>query len=53
MLPIKNPVPRSHKVAVGSLILICLVSLGCSLPLSEYRSKPETMESVWEPLGVG
>jgi hypothetical protein len=46
MLPIKNSAPRSHKLAIGSLMLICLVIPGSTSALSEDRSKPETLVRV-------
>jgi hypothetical protein len=42
---IKNTIPRIHKLAVGGLLLTCLLSLGASSALSQDRSKPETIEA--------
>jgi hypothetical protein len=41
----KNAAPRSHKLAISSLMLICLLSLGSLLVFSQDRSKPETIEA--------
>src|SRR6202795_2371429 len=45
MSQIKNSVLRNHKLAIGSLLLICLVSLGGGPAFSQDRSKPETIEA--------
>jgi len=45
MSQIKNSAPRSHKFALGGLLLICLLSLGSASTLSQDRSKPETIEA--------
>jgi len=45
MSQIKNSVLRSQKVAIGSLLLICLMSLGSRSAFSQDRSKPETIEA--------
>src|SRR6202790_2900303 len=45
MSQIKNSVIRSHRLAIGSLLLICLVSLGSGSAFSQDRSKPETIEA--------
>src|ERR1700732_4174777 len=41
----KNSAPRSHNLAIGSLTLICLFSLGSASAFSQDRSKPETIEA--------
>jgi hypothetical protein len=51
MSQIKNSVPRSHKFALGGLLLICLPSLGSASALSQDRSKPETIEAT--AMGTG
>src|ERR1700692_3348648 len=45
MSQIKNSVISSHKLAIGSLLLICLVSLRGGSAFSKDRSKPETIEA--------
>jgi hypothetical protein len=45
MSRIKNLILRSYKFALGSLLLIGLLSLGSSSALSQDRSKPETIEA--------
>jgi hypothetical protein len=45
MSQIKNSVVRSHRLAIGSLLLICLGSLGSGAAFSQDRSKPETIEA--------
>jgi hypothetical protein len=45
MSQIKNSIIRSHRLAIGSLLLICLVSLGSGSAFSQDRSKPETIET--------
>jgi hypothetical protein len=40
----KNSAP-SHDLAIGSLTLICLFSLGSASAFSQDRSKPETIEA--------
>src|SRR6202140_2261147 len=45
MSQIKNSVIRSHRLAIGSLLLICLGSLGSGSAFSQDRSKPETIEA--------
>ena len=45
MSQIENSTPGTHKLAIGSLLLICLLSLGASSALSQDRSKPETIEA--------
>src|ERR1700704_2242767 len=45
MSQIKNLAPRSHDLAVGSLMLICLFTLGSDSAFSQDRSKPETIEA--------
>ncbi len=45
MLPFKNSAPGSHALAVGALMLICLLSLGTASAFSQDRSKPETIEA--------
>src|ERR1700674_5860931 len=42
---IKNSTPRSHKPAIGGLLLICLLSLGVAPALSQERPKPQTIEA--------
>jgi hypothetical protein len=45
MSQIENSIPRTHRLAIGGLLLICLLSLGASSALSQDRSKPETIEA--------
>ena len=45
MSQIKHSVVRSHRLAIGSLLLICLGSLGSGSAFSQDRSKPETIEA--------
>src|ERR1700720_850816 len=45
MSQIKNSVIRSHRLAIGSLLLIGLGSLGSGSAFSQDRSKPETIEA--------
>src|SRR6266481_3002326 len=45
MSQIKKLAPRSHTLVVGSLMLICLFSLGSASAFSQDRSKPETIEA--------
>ena len=45
MSQIENSTPGTHKLAIGSLLLICLLSLGASSALSQDRSKAETIEA--------
>jgi len=45
MSKIQNSTPRTHRPAIGGLLLICLLSLGASSALSQDRSKPETIEA--------
>jgi hypothetical protein len=45
MSRIENSIPRTHRLAIGGLLLICLLSLGASSALSQDRSKPETIEA--------
>jgi len=42
---IKNLVPGSPKLAIGRLLLICLLSMGSSSAFCQDRSKPETIEA--------
>jgi hypothetical protein len=45
MSQIKNSVSRGQKVALGSLLLSLLLSVGSASALSQDRSKPETIEA--------
>jgi hypothetical protein len=45
MLQIKNAIPRNHKLVVGNLLLICLLSVGSPPAFSQDKSKPETIEA--------
>jgi hypothetical protein len=45
MSQIKNSTPRSHKLAIDSLLLVCLLSLGVAPAWSQERPKPETIEA--------
>jgi hypothetical protein len=45
MLPPKNSAPRNHTLAVGSLMLICLLSMGSASAFPQDRPKPETIEA--------
>jgi hypothetical protein len=45
MLQFKNSFPRSYDLAICSLMLICLFSLGTAPTFSQDRSKPETIEA--------
>ena len=45
MSQIENSIPRTHRLAIGGLLLICLLSLGASSALSQDRSKAETVEA--------
>jgi hypothetical protein len=45
MSQIKNLAPRSDELAIGSLLLICMLSLGGSSAFCQDRSKPETLEA--------
>ena len=45
MSQIKGSAPRSHKLAIGSLLLICLLSLGSAPAFSQERTKSETIEA--------
>src|ERR1700675_1309506 len=45
MSQIKNSTPRSHKLAIGGLLLVCLLSLGVAPAWSQERPKPETIEA--------
>ncbi len=45
MSQIKNLGPRSRKLAIGSLLLTCLLSLGTPSAFCQDRSKPETIEA--------
>ena len=45
MSQIKNSVIRSHRLAIGSLLLIGLGSLGSGTAFSQDRAKPETIEA--------
>ena len=45
MSQIENSTPRTHKLAIYGLLLICLLSLGASSALCQDRSKPETIEA--------
>src|SRR4030081_2566784 len=45
MSQIKNLAPRSHNLVVGSLMLICIFTLGSDSAFSQDRSKPETIEA--------
>src|ERR1700692_879363 len=45
MSQIKNSVIRSHRLVIGSLLLIGLGSLGGGSAFSQDRSKPETIEA--------
>jgi hypothetical protein len=45
MSKIANSIPRIHKLAIGSLLLISLLSLAASSAKSQDRSKPETIEA--------
>src|SRR6202162_469882 len=45
MSQIKNSVKRSHRLAIGTLLLIGLGSLGSGSAFSQDRSKPETIEA--------
>src|SRR6202051_458398 len=45
MSQIKHSVIRSHRLAIGSLLLIGLGSLGSGAAFSQDRAKPETIEA--------
>jgi hypothetical protein len=45
MSQIKGSAPRSHKLAIGSLLLVCLLSLGSAPAFSQERTKSETIEA--------
>jgi hypothetical protein len=45
MLQNKNTIPRSRKIVIGNVLLICLMSLGSPPAFSQDRSKPETIEA--------
>ena len=45
MSQIKGSAPRSHELAIGSLLLICLLSLGSAPAFSQERTKSETIEA--------
>src|ERR1700693_1718966 len=45
MSQIKNSVIRNHRLAIGSLLLIGLGSLGSGAAFSQDRAKPETIEA--------
>src|SRR3977135_88880 len=45
MSQIKKLAPRSHNLVVGSLMLICLFTVGGDSAVSQDRSKPETIEA--------
>jgi hypothetical protein len=45
MPQIKNFASRGHNLAISSLMLICLFSLGSASAFSQDRSKPETIEA--------
>jgi hypothetical protein len=45
MSQITNSAFRGHSLAIGSLTLICLFSLGSSSAFSQEKSKPETIEA--------
>jgi hypothetical protein len=45
MSQIKNLTHFSHDLFIGSLMLICLLSLGAASASSQIRSKPETIEA--------
>jgi hypothetical protein len=51
MLQTKHTIPGSHKLVIGNLLLICLLSLGSSPAFSQNRSKPETIEAT--AMGTG
>jgi hypothetical protein len=45
VLQIENSIPRTHRLAIGGLLLICLLCLGASSASAQDRSKPETIEA--------
>jgi len=45
MSQIKNLTHRGHNLFIGSLMLICLFSLGSASAFSQDRSKPETIDA--------
>src|ERR1700732_2575290 len=45
MLQTRNAIPSNHKIAIGNLLLICLLSLGSTPAFSQDKSKPETIEA--------
>jgi len=45
MLQIKNLIHGGHNLFIGSLMLVCLLSLGSAPAFSQDRSKPETIEA--------
>ncbi len=47
----KNAAPKVRRLAIGSLLLIGLLSLGSTSALSQDRSKPETIEAT--AMGTG
>ena len=51
MLQIQNTIARNRKFFIGSILLICLLSLGSSPAFPQDRSKPETIEAT--AMGTG
>jgi hypothetical protein len=45
MPQVKNLAFRGHNLVIGSLMLICLFSLGSASAFSQDKSKPETIEA--------
>jgi hypothetical protein len=45
MLQTKHTILGGHKLVIGNLLLICLLSLGSPPAFSQDRSKPETIEA--------
>jgi hypothetical protein len=45
MLQTENTIPRSRKIVIGNVLLICLMSLGSPPAFSQDRTKPETIEA--------